>query len=460
VSDRVPPNNIEAEESVLGSMILSHQAVAVAQETLQPDDFYKEAHRVLFKVISENFDQGRTSDPVVLVDELKRRGLLDSVGDKAYVLSLIDTTPNPDNVGHYSAIVRDHATRRRLIDGAHRLIAAAHLGEPVEDVIDTLQDLELKKAPGFETITAEELQCLELPPLTYVIEELLPAGLTFFAGAYKTGKSFMALDVGSKVAAGEPFFDMKTTQGEVLFVGAEDNLRRLQHRIRSMSDSWPADLHIATSMPRLDDGGVDALEQFVRGHPDTRLIVLDVWARVRGKEKSRNAYLDDYAALEALQDFASEKDIAILVVHHHRKSRDDNDPFNRFSGSTGIGGGADALWTLERERGECNASFKTTGRDIREAELALDFNDETGEWKALGLLSEYMASKARHEIVEVLREAGGALGPKEIAESLDKNQSTTRNLLSKMVDAGEVEKAGRGKYQVVEVEDEPFYEST
>jgi len=71
-----------------------------------------------------------------------------------------------------------------------------------------------------------------------------------------------------------------------------------------------------------------------------------------------------------------------------------------------------------------------------------------------------MASKARHEIVEVLREAGGALGPKEIAESLDKNQSTTRNLLSKMVDAGEVEKAGRGKYQVVEVEDEPFYEST
>ena len=114
--DRVPPHNLEAEESVLGSMILSHSAVAEAQELLIPEDFYKDSHRKIYQALTELYAGGKTTDPVVLAEELKRRGILEAVGDRAYVYSLVDTVPNPHNIRHYAQIVRDMAFRRNLID--------------------------------------------------------------------------------------------------------------------------------------------------------------------------------------------------------------------------------------------------------------------------------------------------------------------------------------------------------
>jgi len=176
---------------------------------------------------------------------------------------------------------------------------------------------------------------------------------------------------------------------------------------------------------------------------------LDVWQRVRGKERSRNMYADDYNALEDIQNFASENNVAVLVVHHHRKA-DALDPFDKFSGSTGIMGGADTGWSLERERGQCDASFITTGRDITEMELALNFNEETCEWTALGPLGEYTASNERGDILGLLRESERSMSPKEIALALGKNESTTRVLLKKMLEADAIEKVGRGEYAAKE----------
>jgi replicative DNA helicase len=136
--DRVPPHNLEAEESVLGSMILSHAAVADAQETLQREDFYKESHRKIYEVLLELYAGGKTTDPVVLAEELKRRGLLETVGDRAYVYSLVDTTPNPHNIRHYARIVRDMAFRRNLIDVGYEV---ANLGYSTADDADEVYDI-------------------------------------------------------------------------------------------------------------------------------------------------------------------------------------------------------------------------------------------------------------------------------------------------------------------------------
>lgn len=135
--DRVPPHNLEAEESVLGSMILSHAAVAEAQELLVADDFYREAHRRIYQVLIELYAAGRTTDPVVLAEELRRRGLLEAVGDRAYIISLVDTTPNPHNIRHYSQIVRDMAFRRNLIDVGYDI---THLGYDLGDDTDEVYD--------------------------------------------------------------------------------------------------------------------------------------------------------------------------------------------------------------------------------------------------------------------------------------------------------------------------------
>lgn len=446
MTDRIPPHNLEAEESVLGSMILDSPARIVAQELLVANDFYSENHRHIFRAIAQLDREKSPVDHVTLANELKERGRLDEVGNMAYLIKLTGDTPNAGNIQHYAQIVWSCASRRDAIDNAHRIATAAEVGEDYKIFIEALESRIDPGRPVLKTTTAFDLQHIEFPPLTYVVDKLLPAGLCFFAGAFKAGKSWMALQLSLAVSRGDPFFGEPTTQGEVLAVAVEDNDRRLQNRIGNLcKDEWPDTLHLATSIRRLDNGGIEELERFKRDHPDLRLVILDIWQRVRGKERSRNAYADDYSAIEDIQSFASDHEVAVLVLHHHRKSPD-ADPFNKFSGSTGIMGSSDTLWSLERERGQCDASFITTGRDIKEMELALTFNEDTCEWTALGPLLEYAHSIERSKIIRVLKESDTAMGPKEIAGALDKNESTTRALLRKMLEAGEIEKVGRGEY--------------
>lgn len=139
--DRVPPHNLEAEESVLGSMILSHAAAAEAQEIVRAEDFYKESHREIFRTLVDLYSSGSTTDPVVLAEELKRRGRLESVGDRAYIVSLVDTTPNPHNIKHYCRIVRDMAIRRSLIEVGWEITDLGYgTGDPVENIFDRAED--------------------------------------------------------------------------------------------------------------------------------------------------------------------------------------------------------------------------------------------------------------------------------------------------------------------------------
>lgn len=135
--DRILPHNLEAEESVLGSMILSHSAVADAQEILVADDFYKDAHRKIFQVLIELYGSNRPTDPVVLAEELKRRGMLEAVGDRAYVVSLAGTVPNPHNIRHYAQIVRDMAFRRNMIDVGYEVTS---LGYDITDETGSVYD--------------------------------------------------------------------------------------------------------------------------------------------------------------------------------------------------------------------------------------------------------------------------------------------------------------------------------
>jgi replicative DNA helicase len=136
-SDRVPPHNLEAEESVLGSMILSHQAAAEALDVLSPEDFYKESHRMIYKALQDLYAGGSTTDHVVLAEELKRRGQLEAAGDRAYLLVLTDTTPNPHNVKHYASIVRDMAFRRNLVDIGYDISGLGYRsGEQFDDLYD------------------------------------------------------------------------------------------------------------------------------------------------------------------------------------------------------------------------------------------------------------------------------------------------------------------------------------
>src|SRR5207249_1521861 len=132
-------------------------------------------------------------------------------------------------------------------------------------------------------------------------------------------------------------------------------------------------LHIVHEWPKLDAGGLEALDAWMERNPETRLIVVDVLKKVRPKRKKNSQlYEEDYEHLEPLQKLAQRYEVAIVVVHHTRKSAGE-DVFDEISGSIGMTAAPDAVLVLHRSRSEADAEVWITGKDIEEAHLALQF---------------------------------------------------------------------------------------
>jgi replicative DNA helicase len=137
---RVPPHNLEAEESLLGAMLLSKDAIAAAIETVHTEDFYKPAHAHLFEAIVSLYGQGEPVDPVTVSEELRRAGLLDALGGKNTLLRIQAATPAVANAARYARIVEEHALLRRLIGVAGEIAEMGY--EMPEDVTNTLDRAE------------------------------------------------------------------------------------------------------------------------------------------------------------------------------------------------------------------------------------------------------------------------------------------------------------------------------
>jgi replicative DNA helicase len=140
--DRIPPHNIEAEESILGAMMISQDAIAVADEVLDEDDFYRDAHKEIYSSIKNLYTRGEAADPITVVEELKRMNILDKVGGKAYIHTLVSNVPLAANARHYANIVAQNATLRRLIEAATKIAAMGYeVPEDLEKTIDTAEQL-------------------------------------------------------------------------------------------------------------------------------------------------------------------------------------------------------------------------------------------------------------------------------------------------------------------------------
>ena len=140
--DRVPPHNLDAEVSVLGSMLLSKDAIAEVNEIVGADDFYRGAHRTLFEAVCDLYDRGEPVDPVTLGDELEGRGTLESVGGVVAISDLISRVPTAANAAYYARIVAEQALRRRLIDAGTQITRIGYDGEHgAEEAVDSAEAL-------------------------------------------------------------------------------------------------------------------------------------------------------------------------------------------------------------------------------------------------------------------------------------------------------------------------------
>src|SRR6266536_1370621 len=296
----------------------------------------------------------------------------------------------------------------------------------------------------------QDLLSWELPPVRWTIPEMLPEGLTLLAGKPKLGKSWLALSVALSIAAGGVALGTQpVSKGDVLYLALEDNARRLQSRAKrllaSMSET-PSNMEFALDWPRLGEGGLACLEEYLKVHPDLRLVVIDTWARVAppSGERRCSQYEGDYEALIPLKRLADTYHVSILAVHHLRKTSS-SDVLDEIIGSTGVTGAVDGTLILKRDRGQTEATLFVTGRDVEcEQQLALSFDTTTALWTLVGNAEDLRCTSARQELLDLLREQGhDGMSAREMAEALQKNYHTTRSLLRKMEEAGEVRRSNR-----------------
>lgn len=299
---------------------------------------------------------------------------------------------------------------------------------------------------GLSTFTANELQAMEFPPLEFLVEGLITEGLTLLAGKPKMGKSWMALDMAMSVAIGcETLGDRPCRKGTTLYCALEDNPRRLRRRMLHVygdQTNWPMDFHFSTQMKKLDDGGLDDLEDWIAEH-QPKLIIIDTLACVRPTSRSKKEYDADYAALSPLQKLAGEHGIAIIVIHHLRKMSGD-DPLDMVSGTTGLTGAVDNVLVLDRKSD--GATLYGRGREMDDIDIAVEL--ENGFWRILGDTDTVRISSERKAIIKILRNVDEPMGPKDIADTLNWPQENVRQLLKSMATDGDVQKLKRGKYSL------------
>jgi replicative DNA helicase len=221
---KVPPQNLEAESSVLGGILLENDAINVVLEVLRPEDFYRESHRKIFRAMIELLDRNEPVDLITLSDFIKGRNELEAVGGTSYLASLADFVPTAANISYYARIVREKAILRSLIGAATEIATRGYeeqgnveefldtaekvifdisekkikasfvsVGEMIKDTLKTVEKLYERK----EMVTGVPTGYEDLDKLTAGLQ---PADLIIVAGRPGMGKTAFALNIATNAA--------------------------------------------------------------------------------------------------------------------------------------------------------------------------------------------------------------------------------------------------------------------
>ena len=235
-----------------------------------------------------------------------------------------------------------------------------------------------------KTIDADTLLSTPMRKTLFVVDGLIPQGLSVLSGSSKIGKSWLMLWLGIQVARGQPVWEFETHKSDVLYLCLEDTYARIQSRLYQITDEAPPELRIATTSFQIGNGLEQQIEQYLSDFPKTKLVIIDTFQKVRDSKSTggkSGMYAGDYDDVTALKNISDKYGIAVVVVHHVRKLKDVSDPFNEVSGSTGITGAADTNFVLKRSRANETGTLLATGRDIAYQELTLKFDNRSHLWE-------------------------------------------------------------------------------
>jgi replicative DNA helicase len=353
--DRTPPQDNDAEQSVLGSMLLSKDAIADVVEVVRGTDFYRPAHESIYDVVVDLYGRGEPADPVTVSAELQKRGELGRVGGAPYLHTLSASVPIAANAGYYAEIVREKAILRRLVDAGTRIVQWGYAGEgEVDDVVDraqaevyavtdkrTAEDYaplsEIMEATldEIEAISSRDGQMVGVPTGFADLDELtngLHGGqMVIVAARPAMGKSTLALDLCRSASIhhnmASVIFSLEMTRNEITMrlLSAEGKIPLNHMRNGNMSDDdWgklarkmgevsSAPLFIDDS-PNMTMMEIRAKARRLKQRHDLRLIVIDYLQLMSSGKKVESRQLEVSEFSRQIKLLAKEIDVPIIAL--------------------------------------------------------------------------------------------------------------------------------------------------
>jgi replicative DNA helicase len=354
---RQPPQDLAAEQSVLGGMLLSKDAIADVVERLRPGDFYRPNHQQIYDAVLDLFGQGEPADAVTVAAELDRRGLLRRIGGAPYLHTLIATVPTAANAGYYAGIVAEKALLRRLVEAGTRVVQYGYAGAEGADVAEVVDRAQAEIYDVTEDRGSEDMVALEdlLQPTMDEIDAIqsggaqsvgVPTGfaeldevttglhggqMIIVAARPGQGKSTVALDImrscSIKHGMGSVIFSLEMSKSEIVMrlLSAEARIKLADMRAGRMSDDdWTrmarrmseiteAPLYIDDS-PNLTMMEIRAKARRLKQKTDLRLVVVDYLQLMSSGKRveSRQAEVAEFS--RNLKLLAKELDVPVVAV--------------------------------------------------------------------------------------------------------------------------------------------------
>ena len=264
--------------------------------------------------------------------------------------------------------------------------AESSIADGEEDYKEILRKMkeELRYADGshlrtFSLNNLYEQTFADRPP---IIDGLLPSGTYFLAGAPKVGKSFLVAQFAYHVSTGRPIWGYPVRRGGVLYLALEDDQRRLQERMsRMFGVEGTDDLNFAICSGQVGAGLETQLDNYLREHSNTRLVIIDTLQKVRATPGEAYSYARDYDVIGQLKHITESRGVGLILVHHTRK-QPASDVFEMISGTTGLLGCADGAFILKKEkRTDLAATLEIVSRDQPDQLLHLIRNEAALTWE-------------------------------------------------------------------------------
>ena len=354
--DRVPPQDIVAEQCVLGAMMLSKDAIADVVETIRETDFYRPAHQVVFETIIDLYGRGEPADPVTVSADLMRKGELPRVGGAPYLHTLIASVPTAANAGYYAKIVRERAILRRLVEAGTRIVQMGYTtdGADVDEVVDRaqaavydvtdkrtsedyvrLEDVMQETLDEIEAIGARGDELSGVPTgfadLDRLTNGLHPGQMIIIAARPAVGKSTMGLDIcrAASIKNGQTsaIFSLEMSRSEITMRLLSAEARVPLHHMRTgklteedwarlarrMGEVAEAPLFIDDS-PNLTMMEIRAKARRLKQRHDLKLIVVDYLQLMSPHKRAESRQQEVSEMSRALKLLAKELEVPVIAI--------------------------------------------------------------------------------------------------------------------------------------------------